>query len=207
MATGGHEFGAYHETQQPTREEVVGAFLDADRERNRRLREGMRNTRFAPEGELTTRERLILGLTGSLEELKKQNSRAEQVRNAHGEPLLALWDRGGGYLGLIDGELQGEFVNQETYGQLYIPLRRVVHWNRYAPERFDEVWKLPVSHVHYRDSDPIMGMSVAETEEVRYDVREEFSTLLIGYDDVLGCEDVRQYSQQIRSVLSGEANP
>lgn len=166
----------------------------------------MRGARYAPEGELTTRERLVLGLTGSLEELKKQNSRAEQVRNAHGEPVLALWDRGGGYLGLIDGELQGEFVSQETYGQLYIPLRRVVHWNRYVSERFDEVWKLPVSHIHYHDSDPIMDVSVAATDEVRYDVKEEFSTLLIGYDEVLGYEDVRQYSQQMkRVVLSDEA--
>lgn len=206
--TSRHEDGRTSETaEQKARAELFEAFMHADQQRNKLLREAMQKALDAPEGALTSVERTVLALTGDFEVLTEQRELAERVKKAIGQPILAV--NGVSryvdiYLGIISGELDGK-VQSTTHGQLLVPLARTVEWkNTHRSPHINQNVQLPLRTIHYCDSEPIMGLAVAQTDPVEHSINEGFQTLLIGYDEVLGCEDVGKYSEYFKLLMSDD---
>lgn len=203
-----HQIETYQkEALKTDRERIMEARMGADHEYCRRTREAMRLTLDSQDGSVSSIERVVWGLTGSDEELQGQQELADRIGNSAGQPLLALQGEGRGFLGFINGGLEGQLID-DHWGQLQVHLGRTVHWNQDRPGprgewRVDDEAKMALYNIHYRDTD-LMGCDVQDTDPIESATEPTCTTLLVGMHEILENEgvDLKEYAEQFALLTS-----
>lgn len=211
---GQHKEAHKHRIEAPRtdRERIMEVRRQADHEYYRQKREAMRLTLGSQDGSVSSVERVTWGLTGSDEELLGQQELAYRIGNSTGQPLLALQGEGRGFLGFIQGELEGELID-DHWGQLQVYLGKTVHWNKNRPGprgewRVDDEAEMILYNIYYRDTD-FMGCNVQDTDPIESATEPTCTTLLVGMHEITESEDVdlRRYAEQFTTLFASTNNP
>lgn len=204
---GQHEGIHRIETPEETRERIRKERIETKQEYNRQTREAMRSTINAQEGSINSVERVVWGLTGSDEELRRQEDLAYRIGSSVGQPLLALLGGRRGFLGFIREGLEGELIDN-NWGQLQVYLGKTVRWDQSRPGPrgelcVDDEAKMTLCNIHYEDTN-VMDLAVRDTDTIKYAAEPTCETLLIGMPEILESEDVdlKKYAEQFALLTS-----